>query len=285
MEKWVLVLLLLVSCVAQPYVQPGMNKTEKVVEKVVVQCWDGSTAESADKCPVQEKPEEKKAVSQAKVIVETPPPEHVSVAKKYLDEAQKTFTAYAYLLSDRMVMVSGDKVRHYFFRPSALNNGTPITDVYVDGQTAVAYCNIEHEKNAYPDAFDYQSSQCKNYVNQPLPIKVDDWLPNGPLQYLALYVDQEPILVEDNVQTISIGGSSKTIQPSLHYMVNGRRVILRLDKRYHVPIRIETEGDKPVDFRDTYFDMMILEGKPTKIDQSWFTYKPVSDYWLKGNSK
>ena len=283
MKRLVLILLLLASCVAQPYVQPGTNQSEKVVEKVVVQCWDGSTAVSAEACPPkEEKVEEKK--TPAKVIVETLPPS-VPIARKYLEDAQKTFTSYAYPLSDRMVIISGDKVRHYFYRLGALDDKTPITDVYVDGNKATAYCDIEHEKSMYGDSFDLGRSQCKNYINKALPQPVDKWLPDGPLQYLEKFADKEPILVEDNVQTINIGGNSKTIQPSLHYMVDGKRVVLRLDKRYHVPLRIEIEGERAIDFRDTYYDTMVLEGRPTKIDQSWFAYKPVSDYWTKQNSK
>lgn len=277
--KYFLLLLLLAACVAQPYVQPGMtNKTEeKIVEKVLVQCWDNSTAESADKCPA------KPVVKVPEVVVEKPVP----IAQKLLIDATTKFTNYAYLTSDRMVIVAGNKVRHLFLKLSQIDN-TPVTDVFVDldKKEAVAYCNVEREgKDILGDSFDWQRSRCKDYLDKPIPVPFENWAPKGPLQYLEEFSNLEPILVEDNLQTISIGGNSKSIQPSLHYMVDGKRVILRIDRRYQVPLKIEYEGQQSVDFRDAYFDTMVLYGKQQKIDDSWVTYQPVSEYWKKVSTK
>jgi hypothetical protein len=286
MRKWVLLLLLLISCVSQPYVQPGMNATEeKVVEKVLVQCWDNSTAASVEQCP--KKVEGK---TPAKIIVEAPTiePEHVSIAKKMLADAKSKFTSYAYLLDDRMVIVSGNKVRHYFLRMHELDSKTSITDVYVDSgkKEAVAYCNIEREgRDMSTDQLDWERSKCKDYIDKPISISYEEWAPHGPLDYLEEYANLEPILVEDNVQTLSVGGNQKSIQPSLHYMVDGKRVVLRIDRRYQVPIKIEREGQQSIDFRDTFFDTMVLNSKQLKIDDSWVTYQPVSDYWKKAPAK
>ncbi|MBW2969604.1 hypothetical protein KY309_00975 [Candidatus Woesearchaeota archaeon] len=279
--KYVLLLLLLVSCVAQPYVQPGINNVSEpnqteVVEKVMVQCWDNSTAESVDKCPKKPEP-----------VVEVEPLEvkaPVVTAKQLLEEAQKKFTSHAYLVEDRMVMVVGNKVRHYFLKMSALDDGTPVTDVFVDtaNKTAVAYCNVEREgRDILGDSFDWKRSRCKDYIDKPINVSFEKWVSKGPLEYLEEFSHLQPLLVEDSLQTISIGGNAKTVQPSLHYMLNGKRYILRIDKRYHVPLKIEREGERAIDFRDVYFDVMVLDGKPVKIDSSWVSYQPVSEYWKK----
>jgi len=280
MKRWVLLLLLLASCVAQPYVQPTSQPEEKIVEKVLVQCWDGSTAESVDKCPAKVEEKEPEALPPTKVIVEEPPAA-VPIAKKLLADAQTKFKGYAYVLEDQMVIVYGNKLRHLFLEVSQLDDRTPITDVFVDleKREAIAYCNIEREGKILDDAFDYERSRCKDYVDKPISVPFDKWVPKGPFEYLEEFADVEPVLVENNLQTISIGGNSKSIQPSLHYMVDGKRVILRIDRRYQVPIKVEIEGQQSVDFRDTYFDVMVLYGGQQKIDQTWVEYAPVSEYW------
>ncbi|VVB81255.1 Uncharacterised protein [uncultured archaeon] len=280
--KYILLLLLLAACVANPYVQPGMdNVTEgKIVARVLVQCWDNSTAVSVDKCPA--KPVEKKEAVEVKV--EQPVP----IADKLLIDARSKFTNYAYLLEDRMVIVVGSKVRLLFLRMAQLDDRTPITDIFVDldKKEAIAYCNVEREgRDILGDAFDWQRSRCRDYIDKPIPVPFEKWVPKGPLEYLEEFSALEPIVVENNVQTISIGGNSKTIMPSLHYMVDGKRVILRIDKRYQVPLKIEIEGQQAIDFRDAFFDTMVLYGKQLKIDDSWVTYQPVSDYWKKEPSK
>jgi hypothetical protein len=287
MKKWVLLLLFVLIACAPPQAPPA---EEKVVEKVVVQCWDGSTAESVDKCPekpeekVEEKAEAPEALPPSEVIVEEPA---VPIAKKLLADAQTKFKGYAYVLEDQMVIVYGSKLRHMFLEISQLEDRTPITDVFVDldKREAVAYCNIEREGKILDDAFDYERSRCKDYVDKPIPVPFEKWVPKGPLEYLQEFAEVEPMLVENNLQTISIGGNSKSIQPSLHYDVGGRRVILRIDRRYQVPIKVEFEGQQSVDFRETYFDVMVVYGGQQKITPEWVEYKPVSEYWKALGSK
>lgn len=290
MKTWVLLLLILVACVARPYAQPGMDAAEeKVVEKILVQCWDNSTVDSVEQCP----PKKVEGKAPSKIIIEeaaepTLVQDNIPIAKKLLADAKSKFTSYAYLLDDRMVIVSGNKVRHYFFRLHDLDSKTSITDVYVDSdkKEAVAYCNIEREgRDMSTDQLDWERSKCKNYIDKPMPVLYEKWAPHGPVDYLEEYANLEPILVEDNVQTLSVGGNQKSIQPSLHYLVDGKRVVLRIDRRYQVPIKIEREGQQSIDFRDTFFDTMVLSGKQLKIDDSWVTYQPVSDYWKKAISK
>ena len=287
MKKLLLILLVLSACVSEPYEQPSMEKEVKIVEKevIVIQCWDGSISESLNDCPPRveaKEPAPEPDVIPAQDIVKVEPPT-IPIAKKLLADARTRFEGYAYLLEDRMVIVYGDKTRHYFSKISMVKTKIPITDVFVDlkAKTAVAYCNIEREGRMLDNAFDYERSRCKDYLDQEIPLEFQDWVSKGPLEYLEDFAALEPIIIENNVQTISIGGNSKTVQPSIHYMVNGKRVILRIDKRYQVPLKIEYEGRPPVDFRDTFFDVMVLDGKQEKIDSSWTTYQPVSEYWKK----
>ena len=276
----------LAACAPVPPAEPE-KPAEKVVEKILVQCWDNSTADSAGQCPPQ--PEEK-AEEVDEVIVEPVPVNastpDVSIAKQFLEEAQGKFEGYAYVLGDRMVIVYQNKARHLFLKMSQLEDRTPITDVYVDldAKTAVAYCNVEREGRVLENSFEWDRSKCRDFIDKEIPVPFDEWTTKGPLDYLKDYAEMTPILVEDNIQTISIGGTSKTIRPSLHYMVDGKRIVLRIDMRYKVPIKIEREGQQSIDFRDTFFDTMVLYGKQEKINKDWVEYKPVSEYWLQGVS-
>lgn len=283
MKRVLLLLLLLVACVPpQPVDVSNVTSEvpEKVVEKVVVQCWDNSTASSLEECP------EKVVSTPVKIVVEEPV-QNVPIARKFLNEAKAKFTGFAYVLEDRLVVQRGDKVRHMFFKLSSLDDRTPVTDVFVDlsAKSAVAYCNVEREGRIEDDSFEFERSRCKDYIDKEIPVAFDKWVPVGPLEYLERYADLEPILVEDNLQTISIGGNSKSIQPSLHYMVDGKRHVLRIDKRYQVPLKIELEGGGSIDFRDAYFDVMVVYGKQEKITDDWLTYTPVSEYWKAAASK
>lgn len=278
MQKAIFLLLIFLAACAAPEVatepevkaqeveEPEPTPERIIEERTLVQCWDNSTAESVEGCPPQPEPEQ---------------PPQVPIGKQLLAEAKSKFDSIAYVMEDQMVIQKGDKVRHYFFNVELLPDRTPVTDVYVDldKKTAVAYCNIERESDLLDDAFDYERSRCKDYVNEEIEVEFAEWVPKGPVEYLEEFAEREPMLVEDNLQTISIGGNSKSIQPSLHYDVNGKRVILRIDRRYNVPVRIEKEGEDTVDFRETNFDVMVLEGRQFKIDDSWVTYEPVSEYW------
>ncbi|MBS3148161.1 hypothetical protein J4219_04715 [Candidatus Woesearchaeota archaeon] len=271
--KRVMLLLFLIACVAAP--QPAAE--EKVVEKVLVQCWDNSTVESLAQCP-------QKQVS--RVVVENTtaaPVKEKQIAELLLEDARSKFKAHAFLLEDRMVLSDGAYARHMFSKLSKLQNGTPITDVYLDvaNRTAFAYCSIEREADLLSGSFEYERSNCKEFVNVAFEVQFNEWEPHGPLEFLKDFSSRAPILVEENVQTVSIGGNSKSVQPSIHYMVDGKRVILRIDKRYKVPIKIEREGSQAIDFRDAFFDVMVVEGRQFKITSDWLLYKNVSDYWKK----
>ncbi len=285
MKRWLFALLIvLVACApvvqeqdVQEQPEPKQQVVKEIVETVVVQCWDGSTADSLEECPPQEQAE-----MEPESVTEVKAPENI--AKQLLADAKDKFTGMAYLLSDRMVIEQDNKVRHYFLKMSELKDGTPITDVFIDRdkQEAVAYCNIEREGRMLDTSFDYQRSKCKNMVDKPIPVSFSEWNMKGPVEWLEEFSNLEPILVENNLQTISVGGNSKSIQPSLHYMVDGKRVILRIDRRYGVPIKIEFEGSQSIDFRETYFDTMVLNKKQEKITPDWVEYQKVSEYWLKG---
>jgi len=285
MKRVFLLLLVLAACVAPaPAPVPESSASEAVPagienEARQVVCWDNSTVSAQEDCP--QKP--------AKVVMEEPENAVpvVQPGRKYLEEAKTKFKGYAYLLEDRMVITLQNRSRHYFFRTALLENRQPVTDIYFDleNQTAVAYCNLDRESKMVSGNFDFERSQCKDFIDKPIEVEFSKAYVKGPLDYLEQYADREPLLVEDNIQTISIGGNSKSVQPSLHYLDSGRRTILRLDKRYHVPLKIEREGDKSVDFRDTFADVMVLDGKQFKIDASWVTYQNVSAAWSKASTK
>lgn len=282
MKKWVLfALLFLVACapvaeeqkeapeVPEVIEEPPRPPHKVIEERVVVQCWDNSTASTVEQCPP--KPGETKP--------EPEPEDPRPIGRQLLEGAQEQFRRHAYLVEDKLVIVAGNRSRHYFLRMHEVDD-QPITDVYVNAEnrSAIAYCDIEREADMQ-ESFDYERSKCRDHVNQPFPLKYEEWVPKGPMHYLELFADKEPMLVENNVQTVNIGGNSKTIQPSIHYEVDGKRLILRIDKRYKVPVKIEREGERAIDFRDTYFDTMVIEDSPVKITADWMEYAPASDYW------
>jgi len=268
--KRVLLVLLLIAC-SQPVLEEA-NVTSSSMPAV-------DTVEVVQELP----PVIEKQPSQ-----ESKPVENVSVpiGRQLLDEAKTKFQNSAYQTDDRLVMRVGDKVRHYFLKLGEFNK-TPITDVYVDlsNKSALAYCNIEREGRMVGESFEYERSRCKDYIDVAMVVPFDEWVPNGPLEYLEKYANLTPSIVEDNVQTISIGGSSKTIQPSLHYTIDGKTIVLRIDKRYKLPLRIETQGKQAIDFREAYYDVMVINEKQQKLDKSWVTYEPVSEYWKKQSAK
>lgn len=279
MKKVLLLLLLLTACI-QPYEQPV--KPEPVeITKVVVKCWDNSTVLSASECPPE--PEPSVEVSEPVIVEPIIANDSRQIAEVLLDEALTKFKTHAYLIEDRLVIIHGNNSRHYFFGLHELSDGTPVTDVYVDSEAkaAVAYCDIDRESRMESRSFDYDRSKCRDFLDKPVSVDYDDWIPRGPLDYLEEFKNLKPTLIENNTQTVSIGGTSKTVHPSLHYDVRGDKFIIRIDKRYKVPVKIEKNGVSLLDFRDTYFDVMVVEGKPQKITKEWVIYDGVSDYWLK----
>lgn len=275
-----------------PQAQEVSNQTETPVVEVQVEepvetpeelpVDENAASCAAVLCPVNTICENGKCIE----VNQTVSAPDVGVIQKYLDEARTKFSGFAYQLDDRMVIVFDNKARHYFYKIKETKDKTPLTDIYVDlaENKAVGYCNLEREGRMV-ESFDYQRSKCKDYIDEPIDVAVsEDLIPKGPLEHMEAYVNLEPILVENNLQTISIGGNSKSIQPSVHFMVDGKRHVLRLDRKYHVPLKIDIEGRQAIDFRDVYFDTMVLEGKQQKIDKSWVNYQPVSDY-IKQNVK
>jgi|GEM_PF-2640010 len=276
---------IVIGCTTAPQVQniTGPIKVEEPVVKepvLDVPVDDAAASCAAVLCPVNTMCENGKCIERPEVKVEAP---KGTVIEQFLNDARTKFSGFAYRLEDRMVIVFDNKARHYFFNLKELKDRTPVTDIYVDlvNNKAVGYCNIEREGRMV-DSFDYKRSKCKDYVNKEIAVDVtSDLIPKGPLEYMEEYRNLEPILVEDNLQTISIGGNSKSIQPSVHFMIDGKRHVLNLDKRYHVPLKIKREGMDSIDFRDVFFDTMVLEGKQQKIDASWVTYVPIADYITK----
>ncbi len=271
-----LLLLLLVACAA-----PVVETQPKPVETPVV--TETPVQEETDLCatilcPANTLCEAGKCIAKETPVVDPNTP----IAKQFLDEARSKFSGFAYVSNDRMVITYGNMSRHYFFKVAEIEK-TPLTDIYADlnAKTAVGYCSVEREARMM-ESFELERSKCKDYIDKPISLTFSEQLiPAGPLEYLERFADKTPSRIEDNVQTISIGGNSKTIQPTLHYIVDGKSVVLSMDKRYKVPLKVRIEGEQSIDFRDVYFDVMVLEEKQQKIDASWVTYQNVSDYWLK----
>ena len=116
----------------------------------------------------------------------------------------------------------------------------------------------------------------RNRSNDPFLIKC--------IEFQKATLDVKPDFVESAVQTINSAGVPKTVQPSLHYVVNGARVVLRIDQRQQVPIQIEIQGQQPISFRNVFFDNVPLYGRQEKVTDL-LEYKPVSQEWLKENAQ
>ena len=281
MKGWVLLLILLAAC-AQPAVQQVATeeKVVEVVEKVVVQCWDGSSASSLNECPLKEE----KILAKEVVAPEQKVVASVPIGRQLLDKAQ-AHAGYSYELEDSHVLVSGDKARHLFLKVIFIER-KPITDVFVDltSKKAVAYCNVEREEQILGKAFTWDVSDCKHYIDGGIEVPFEDWKPKGPLDYLADFADAEPVFVEEAVQGVTALSVPKTVQPSLHYEANGARVVLHIEQRTQVPIQIEIQGQQPISFKNVYFDNIPLYGGQEKI-VDFMDYKPVSQEWLKVNEQ
>ncbi len=281
MKGWFLILLLIAAC-AQPAVQQiaTEEKVVEVVERVVVQCWDGSTASSVDDCP----PKEEKILAKEIVAPEQKVVAAIPIGRQLLTQAQ-AHAGNAYELENKHVLVFEGKVRHLFSEVIFIDR-KPITDVFVDltSKKAVAYCNIEREEQILGKAFTWDVSDCKHYVDKGIDVPFEDWKPMSPLDYLADFADVEPVFVGEAVQSVTSLGVPKAVQPSLHYEISGARVVLRIEQRTKVPIQIEIQGQQPISFKNVFFDSVLLYGRQEKIPDL-MEYEPVSQEWLKVNAQ
>ncbi|PIN74660.1 hypothetical protein COV18_07255 [Candidatus Woesearchaeota archaeon CG10_big_fil_rev_8_21_14_0_10_37_12] len=277
MKKSVVILLfvfLLIACAPQ-FPEPVVE--EKIIKETIVQCWDGSLVAEISLCPEKE---EVDRVPVKSLVVEEEPA--LPIVDQLLQDAKERFDGLAYSVDGRLVIIYGTNARHMFDIPVRLDDSVWITDVFVDlaNKTAVAYCNIERE-GRFIDSFEYQRSKCKEFINIPINASFAKWYPRSPIAVLEEFVVSEPILVEDNQQVVNLGGKTKTVRPSIHYLVNGKRVVLRIDARYKVPIAVDYENNKDLVFDEVFFDTMRVDGKQQRITKEWVVYTPVADYWNK----
>lgn len=125
-----------------------------------------------------------------------------------------------------------------------LYNGTIrtfITDLYVDRETKelVAYCDPRTEEEIVGE-YQADRSKCIKVIDLPFTLDYHKYNPQLPEDILQDYAHREPSLVEDTEQFIKEPSGWKAVQPIVHYGDDVNEVILRLDAKTGLPLRIET---------------------------------------------
>ncbi len=178
-----------------------------------------------------------------------PPSSHISDA---LIKFRQNITSYSafqektqYLVRGNLARVKLDKIQ----RPSIRINKTipaAITDIYVDREAkeAIGYCDPRREKEIMGE-FDPQRGACAKLIDIPIPLDYGQYNPYLPEDWLIRFSHAQPIFAETTEQYVREPTGWKLVNPVLHFQEGPSTVILRLDSKTGLPIKIEIkEGDR-----------------------------------------
>ncbi len=247
----IIILLTLVAC--QPAIVQQQNITSTRTE-----CNPPYYEYTPGDCCLDSEPNqvcdryENKTIMPAKNLTtgpQAPPKSHISDALLKLRQNITSYSAFKektqYLVRGELARVKLDKIQ----RPNIkVNNTIPaaITDIYVDRQAreAVGYCDPRREKEILGE-FDPQRSACAKLIDIPIPLPYDEYNPYLPEDWLARFSQVQPIIAETTEQYIREPTGWKLVNPVLHFQEGPSIVILRLDSKTGLPIKIEIkEGDR-----------------------------------------
>ncbi len=286
-------LVLLVSCAPQVQQVP-----EKVVEKVIVQCWDGSTASSIQDCPVQTPIETKPIEDETPppISTETPPP---AIGKTKMQELlDKAPTTYWFSDGQIGVAVQGTKRSTGFWYDQYWNYFYRL--MYWDIETKSIYvncCEIEENwwnsyktkeemkskgmKNVYlPAFFNLNFTGDKNIDKTKIPIEFNKYwydakeselirlfepfYVKSPVDLMKEYATNAPAEIDTTTQILSWAGGSVESSLSIkfsHKAKLGQFIVFRFDNQFHLPLVIdELDKDGKLVTRTSY-DFDTVYGK------------------------
>ena len=246
----VFLLFILVSCAP---------KQEPVVQRVMIQCWDGSIAESIQQCPVKET---LPVVSEAKIeepVVQPVAEEPVvnkTIVQTFLENAPKTYWFYNDY-EERGAVVDGDLRRNLYKADYSINVGayywnTRTRELFkYQGEISKSWWDANVNT---PTKSNAQYLYAYKQISYP-PFNRDTryensyyWfgpnLPKGPIEYMEEYKNDVPIKIERYKQTIETPLSDKKLfsNLTLYFRKIGtkdRVLAFVFDTHFEVPYKIQ----------------------------------------------
>ncbi|MEM2916209.1 MAG: hypothetical protein QXT19_02540 [Candidatus Woesearchaeota archaeon] len=243
-----LALIVLIAC--QPVIIPQQNLTVSECKPPYYEyepgdcCLDSEPNQICDRYENRTLPRINKTI-----IPQMPPGSHISDALLKLRQNITSYSAFKgktqYLVRGQLARVKLEKIE----RPSIkINNTIPvaITDIYIDraSKEAVGYCDPRREKEIMGE-FDPDRSACAKLIDVPISLPYDQYNPYLPEDWLTRFSHAQPILAETTDQYIREPTGWRLVNPVLHFQEGPSIVILRLDSKTGLPIKIEIkEGEK-----------------------------------------
>ncbi len=165
---------------------------------------------------------------------------------------RKNVDSYSFSHGKTRYFVKGDIIHVELDKltpTSMLINKTPgyITDLFIDRRTkkATGYCDPRTEQTIM-GSYHADRSKCHDLVNVEIPIDFETFNPVLPEDWLTRFSYAAPTKIEDTDQYVKDITGWKTVNPVLHFQDGNNEVILRLDSKTGMPIKVETSGPTPV---------------------------------------
>lgn len=177
--------------------------------------------------------------------------EKPGVVEQLLHSIRTNITSYSFFVGKTQVFVLENKMRVLFGDfvelPFETNNSrTFLTDAYINlsSRTAVGYCDVRREERIL-GSFNADRSKCLKLANIPINVSFEQVYAKTPVDWLEEYQHSKPTIIETTDQYLKQPTGWFTINPVIHYEFTDKTVIMRIDKKTRMPVRIEiVEDDK-----------------------------------------
>jgi hypothetical protein len=244
-----LIVVFLASC--QPAVVQQQNITATECKPPYYEYTKGDCCLDSDANVICDR-YENRTVAPAKNATTGPQMPPKSLVSDALLKLRQNITSYSAFKGETQYLVRGELARiklEKITRPGIKINKTipaAITDIYIDRQTkeATGYCDPRREKDIMGE-FDAERGACAKLIDVPIELDYGQYNPYLPEDWLTRFSHAQPILAETTDQYIREPTGWKLVNPVLHFQEGPSIVILRLESKTGLPIKIEIkEGDK-----------------------------------------
>jgi len=209
--------------------------------------------------PVVSKTEEAPAVEGSAAITE-------AIAK-----FEQGVSSYSYKLGDTqhyvvddLIHIELDKAKELGFKINETIR-VHITDIFVDRTTkdAVGYCDPRSEERIVGE-FNADRSKCIKLIDMPFELDYKEHNPTLPEDWLYQYKDRTPALVEEADQYVKEPSGWKAVNPVVHFLEGKNTIILRLDIKTGLPLRVEI-NKQPIAETISYSFFVHNKVKPEQV--------------------
>lgn len=248
------VAILLLGCVP-----PKPVEEREVIEKIMIQCWDGSVSESIEKCPPQ--PKEEKPVEEIRITepieeaVEEPKPAEVKAEKPVLQELlEKVPDTYWFWDEDAGLgaVVSGFQRRFIVtLYDGGRIAGWGVADAYWNTQTGeilvyggkLSEACLESTSDENPTDLYYRSKDAKFVDVYYKTSFSQEELPKSPVDWLIEYQHEVPVEIRDAKEVIKSPLSAATMTIDLVVKLNKKQAsgfwVFKINRKLGVPLMVE----------------------------------------------